>query len=362
MVGSMDVLVTAPVNHTVWTRSGVKGGTVTPASRRPTSYSSKSTGKVRRIPKQTPPEPAVAATITHAHHKVSMPLPSNRKAIKNGRRLTSPASSESSASGAGSTRQSRRRPSSARKTQPAPKARAAARSAKTMSPGSPTSPGKKSARLPPDTFIVEGVGVYQGPHDADGQREGVGKLWYKNGDLYYGDWAANEKHGTGKMTYRSGHVYEGCFDHDKRQGYGTYTLVNGDVYSGAWEDDIQQGIGHFRWADKGETYEGQFEAGRMHGRGTYTHADGSVYTGHFEHGERQGRGVLIMPDGTREKQDGAPPSYRPDLAIKRDPAKEQVEKMLKIEAHIEKLQLEAAIEQPTGEDDEWDPMSGRGEI
>ena len=55
-----------------------------------------------------------------------------------------------------------------------------------------------------------------------------------------------------------------------------------------------------------------------------------------------------------------PVSFRADLAIKRDPNKAMVEKMLHIEQRIEELKLEAKLEAesgvtPTGEDD-WDPV------
>ena len=212
--------------------------------------------------------------------------------------------------------------------------------------------------------------MYVGAMDSDGKREGIGKLFYSNGDVYEGEWMADERHGTGTMVYHAiGAVFEGCFQHGVRHGYGTLSYANGDSYSGAWEEDTKQGVGRFCWAQQKSVYEGQFQCGAMHGRGKYTFADGCVYEGEYANGERHGRGVLILPDGTRESGEwhgferqpskkevaSAAPSFRPDLAIKIDPKKERIQKMLQIEAKIESLQLEALHEDaPTGE---WDSFS-----
>jgi len=234
---------------------------------------------------------------------------------------------------------------------------------------------KSSSRFPPGGAIVEGEGTYIGGFNIGGKREGDGKLRYFNGDVYEGDWLADERHGTGRLKYSSGAVYDGCFLNDARHGYGSLRYANGDVYSGAWEEDTKQGVGLFSWAAQRTTYEGSFHGGLMHGRGKYTFADGCVYEGQYVMGERRGRGVLTLADGTRQagewhglerqlsrkESEAALTSFRPDLALKRDPTKMQVEKMLQLEEAIESLALEGegreGFSSPTGEMGGWEPYS-----
>ena len=44
-----------------------------------------------------------------------------------------------------------------------------------------------------------------------GPWNGQGKLTYKNGDVYEGEWKDGERHGQGKLTYKNGVVYKGAF-------------------------------------------------------------------------------------------------------------------------------------------------------
>jgi len=80
-------------------------------------------------------------------------------------------------------------------------------------------------------------------------RNGKGKMTYKNGDVYDGEWKNNEKHGKGKMTYgkdgdvhkkyKNG-VYEGHWINDQKWGEGkmTYTKNGRErVWEGPWKFD-----------------------------------------------------------------------------------------------------------------------------
>ena len=75
--------------------------------------------------------------------------------------------------------------------------------------------------------------------------EGVGKMKYKNGDVYFGLWHMDKRNGNGTMRYINGDLYEGHWVDDKRNGQGKMTSSNGEVYEGEWYNDEpyrQQGI------------------------------------------------------------------------------------------------------------------------
>jgi hypothetical protein len=223
--------------------------------------------------------------------------------------------------------------------------------------------------------VCPGEGVYAGSM-VRGVRDGSGKLWLNNGDMYEGQWRGDELHGQGRIAYQTGAVYEGDFEDGRRHGWGTLIYANGDVYEGSWNDDTKEGRGTFHWKEMGTKYDGDFFGGVMHGEGRYYFADGSMYQGSYKDGKRQGRGTLTMSDGsthTGEWQGLArtlskknlleePPAFRPDLALKRKNAtKSQLERELKMEAYVQQLEEERkGAHSPTGEPAEaWDDFTPR---
>ncbi|RYY68821.1 hypothetical protein EON63_24380 [archaeon] len=58
--------------------------------------------------------------------------------------------------------------------------------------------------------------------------------------------------GFGKMTYKNGNVYEGDWrDNEKLKGKQTYNEqpYRGDIYEGEWKDGKGHGKGFYYWAD-----------------------------------------------------------------------------------------------------------------
>ena len=63
------------------------------------------------------------------------------------------------------------------------------------------------------------------------------------------------RHGHGKMTYKDGRVYSGDWVRDSRQGFGTLTFPGrklGGVrqYAGDWSEDRREGFGIMLYSDK----------------------------------------------------------------------------------------------------------------
>jgi hypothetical protein len=112
--------------------------------------------------------------------------------------------------------------------------------------------------------------TYVGEVNAEGQMHGHGRLEYRNGNLYTGEFMNDKRHGQGTLQQV----------HD----VGTSTgLVCGGTYTGQWVNDKKQGQAVFVGTD-GERFEGRFLDGKRHGPGTTTHADGTVETGKWVRG------------------------------------------------------------------------------
>lgn len=69
--------------------------------------------------------------------------------------------------------------------------------------------------------------TYEGPiNPANGLKFGFGKLTYKDGAVYQGQFIDGLKHGEGKMTSKNGVVFEGKFENDLMHGEGKMTFPN----------------------------------------------------------------------------------------------------------------------------------------
>lgn len=105
-----------------------------------------------------------------------------------------------------------------------------------------------------------------------------GKMLFKD----HGEWGSFEgnvddtgnRQGKGKMTYKSGNYYEGEFVDNRFHGdKGTYRWVDGDEYNGSWKD------------------------GERHGKGRFKSVDGTVEYLEYDNGEAKGEGVKLSADG-----------------------------------------------------------------
>lgn len=155
-------------------------------------------------------------------------------------------------------------------------------------------------------FFPKGENIYIGEVNFLGKKEGYGKMYYVNKDVYEGIWK-NDKpegkglylwkdggkylgdfrqgqmHGYGKRLYSSGSFYEGEFSNGKRSGKGKMVFKNGDEYDGEWNDEDMQGWGMYKWAS-GDTYIGGFKRDKRDGKGTLTLSTGETYVGEWDGG------------------------------------------------------------------------------
>jgi hypothetical protein len=119
-------------------------------------------------------------------------------------------------------------------------------------------------------------GVYTGPRDASGLRDGqAARTVLPNGDAYIGDYSAGKRAGVGVYMSFKGVLYAGQYTGGMKDGVGVQSLPDGSEYSGSWQADIKQGTGVMRTKD------------------------GAKYAGQWSKGDRNGFGVLYLPDGAQ---------------------------------------------------------------
>lgn len=99
-----------------------------------------------------------------------------------------------------------------------------------------------------------------------GQRDGPnGKHYYKNGDVYEGQWHDGHRVGRGKLIFGKGGMFQGTFKEDEAfEG----KLV--DKFENVFETDTAKG--------------GYFQRGKLNGYGRAKLANGNEYVGEFRDG------------------------------------------------------------------------------
>lgn len=118
-------------------------------------------------------------------------------------------------------------------------------------------------------------------------------------------------HGKGKIKYKNGAVFDGNFYYGKMEGWGILLTASNTTHIGDYKaNKLWNGSGaasfskssyyegeivNGRYEGKGEFvndgYEGEWKAGLNHGSGLEVHSDGSSYAGSYQFGKRNGVGI-----------------------------------------------------------------------
>lgn len=92
-----------------------------------------------------------------------------------------------------------------------------------------------------------GAGVYRHNNNStytgyfkDGQRHGVGEMWYSQGVTYWGQWVYGKKEGQGIMVWSEHKYYFGEWKDDRRNGQGIIRLTQDSYQAGTWVNDSFQ--------------------------------------------------------------------------------------------------------------------------
>lgn len=142
--------------------------------------------------------------------------------------------------------------------------------------------------------------TYEGEYNVAGQREGHGVCRLANGNVYEGQWKADQYEGRGKYTVRRGDVYEGQYKAGVMEGHGMMTFANGDVYDGQYKAGVMDGHGTFLYRGdpekSGDTYTGEFKMGNREGRGMYKFASGPTMVSWYLADRPEGEGAVWNSD------------------------------------------------------------------
>lgn len=115
---------------------------------------------------------------------------------------------------------------------------------------------------------------------------------------YEGEWKNNALCGHGKLSWKNGTKYEGEFLQGRYHGQGIFVDgLTGRKYVGSWVQGQKEGWGNESWPQSGESYEGSYRCGRRNGFGRFTMGDGSHYVGGWMNGERAGCGIHLSSNG-----------------------------------------------------------------
>uniref|UniRef100_A0A8C4QA65 Radial spoke head 1 homolog n=1 Tax=Eptatretus burgeri TaxID=7764 RepID=A0A8C4QA65_EPTBU len=136
------------------------------------------------------------------------------------------------------------------------------------------------------------IGEYEGERNADGERHGVGKAVFPNGDVYEGSYQHGHRHGEGLYKFQNRARYRGKYLNDKKHGNGMFNYPDGSVYEGEWFEDERHGDGTYIYSN-GDSYTGSWFKNKRHGKGVYTYKEcGACHIGFWQDGQLHGGGEI----------------------------------------------------------------------
>ncbi|KXZ49080.1 hypothetical protein GPECTOR_23g164 [Gonium pectorale] len=140
---------------------------------------------------------------------------------------------------------------------------------------------------------------YVGSADAQGRWSGRGRVTFKSGAMYEGEWVAGQMHGQGRLIFPDGISYEGEFQHNQLTGTGVYAWPSGAVYEGTVVCGKREGRGKLSFTRSPAVYDGEWHDGLRHGQGVlYTNAARtSYYRGTWFNDTKHGPGVMKYDNG-----------------------------------------------------------------
>ena len=130
----------------------------------------------------------------------------------------------------------------------------------------------------------------------NGMYDGRGRLIFRKGDYYEGEFKDNKANGFGKYVNIKGDIYIGNWVNDQQEGKGELILKNGSMYTGFFKNGMENGKGKIVWPDS-SFYEGDFVNNSFDGYGIYMMRNNKNYIGQWKNGQMNGFGIFNYPDG-----------------------------------------------------------------
>ena len=137
-------------------------------------------------------------------------------------------------------------------------------------------------------------GSYEGYFKND-SRSGKGQYIHDNGQIDKGDYENGLLNGHGNISYakedeHNRNNYTGELKDGEPHGKGKMFWKDGSFYDGEWEKGVIDGFGTKK--TPGLYYEGFFKDGHKYGKGKNIFGDGEVHEGDYENGLLNGHGNI----------------------------------------------------------------------
>ena len=131
---------------------------------------------------------------------------------------------------------------------------------------------------------------------------------------YEGEMQNHKRHGRGKLTFKNGNYYEGQWKDDLMDGYGVlFDKGRKKIYEGHFSKGLMEGSGILyntnssndtplaknfeKNSNKWTKYEGTFQSNEWEGIGKIYFANGDMYYGEVRNGMIHGSGCLYTSSG-----------------------------------------------------------------
>ena len=144
-----------------------------------------------------------------------------------------------------------------------------------------------------------GQGKYIHPAPVSEEEEADEPVAVVKDHVYEGAWINGEKEGIGKMFYPDGARYYGQWSHNVPHGDGTYKYPNGDIYSGQWSQGVKTGQGSYEYGGNGAQLVGTWVDGSI-ATGQWIYKNGNSWNGQFKNGRPIGTGAYITKAGNEQ--------------------------------------------------------------
>ncbi|XP_063981990.1 radial spoke head 1 homolog isoform X1 [Diachasmimorpha longicaudata] len=142
---------------------------------------------------------------------------------------------------------------------------------------------------------VDILGVYEGEKNSKGERHGIGKYQFPNGDVYVGGYCQGLRNNQGVYVFKNGARYDGTWRGALKYGRGTFFYPDGTRYEGEWKKDKKSGFGVYYYSNK-DIYEGAWRNDVRHGLGTYHFNESGIkFMGTWLNDCIEGPGELVYP-------------------------------------------------------------------
>ena len=158
-------------------------------------------------------------------------------------------------------------------------------------------PSRDAALSANDAETVFPDGLYTGTLGTDGVPHGFGRMRFRDGSVYEGQWSNGKMNGEGECKYpgRKG-SYSGEWKDGYPHGQGLFIFSKESCYNGSWKKGMMDGRGVYTFAAS-EEYDGEWKQNQPDGEGIFKYASGNVYEGQWRNGKRQGNGIFTYTNG-----------------------------------------------------------------